>query len=175
MQRTRTTNRKLLKTTASVVLASFRSSTYPRGYASGPHSLRPCWPAVLNSFQGRLRLRLSLVAACNELVLSILCGSAAVSETIQNCIKRDTNDAPERQSLLRSAGASRATCLECFEGGVRGLDRVIDVAVRMGRREEGCFELRGGQIHSLFQHLMEELSIPLRIRQFCCIPIQHRA
>jgi len=35
----------MLKKPASVVLASFRSSTYPRGYASGLHSLRPCWTA----------------------------------------------------------------------------------------------------------------------------------
>jgi hypothetical protein len=48
MRKTRTTNRKLLKTTASGVLASFRSSTYPRGYASGLHSVRPCWTTTLN-------------------------------------------------------------------------------------------------------------------------------
>jgi hypothetical protein len=33
---------------ASGVLASFRPSTYPRGYASGLHSLRPCRTAILN-------------------------------------------------------------------------------------------------------------------------------
>jgi len=33
----------MLKKAGSVVLASLRSSTYPRGYASGLHSLRPCW------------------------------------------------------------------------------------------------------------------------------------
>jgi hypothetical protein len=38
----------MLKEAASGVLASFRSSTYPRGYASGLHSLRPCWAAPLN-------------------------------------------------------------------------------------------------------------------------------
>ena len=38
----------MLKTSASVVLASFRPSTYPRGYASGLHSLRPCWTNVLS-------------------------------------------------------------------------------------------------------------------------------
>ena len=32
----------MLKKSASVVLASFKSSTYPRGNASGLHSLRPC-------------------------------------------------------------------------------------------------------------------------------------
>jgi len=38
----------MLKNAASIVLASFRSSTYPRGYASGLHSLRPCWTAFLS-------------------------------------------------------------------------------------------------------------------------------
>jgi len=38
----------MLKQTASVVLASFRPSTYPRGYASALHSLRPCWTACLS-------------------------------------------------------------------------------------------------------------------------------
>ena len=61
---------RMLKQSASVVLASFRSSTgtrpphhsaartgvvllirrtvRPRGYASGLHSLRPCWTAFLS-------------------------------------------------------------------------------------------------------------------------------
>jgi hypothetical protein len=39
---------RMLKQSASGVLASFRSSTYPRGYASGLHSLRPCWTAFLS-------------------------------------------------------------------------------------------------------------------------------
>jgi hypothetical protein len=55
-----------MKTTASCVLTSFRSSTYPRGYASGHHSLRPCWTVVLNSFQGGLRFGLALVCGLAE-------------------------------------------------------------------------------------------------------------
>jgi hypothetical protein len=39
---------RMLKKSASVVLASFRPSTYPRGYASALHSLRPCWTAFLS-------------------------------------------------------------------------------------------------------------------------------
>ena len=42
---------RLLTKSASGVLASFRSSTYPRGYASGLHSLRPCCTAFLNSLR----------------------------------------------------------------------------------------------------------------------------
>jgi len=38
----------MLKKPASFVLASLRSSTYPRGYASGLHSLRPCWTNFLS-------------------------------------------------------------------------------------------------------------------------------
>ena len=38
----------MLKKSASVVLASFRPSTYPRGYASALHSLRPCRTAFLS-------------------------------------------------------------------------------------------------------------------------------
>ena len=38
----------MLKKSASNVLASFRPSTYPRGYASALHSLRPCWTAFLS-------------------------------------------------------------------------------------------------------------------------------
>jgi hypothetical protein len=41
----------MLKKSASVVLASFRPSTYPRGYASVLHSLRPCWRNFLNILQ----------------------------------------------------------------------------------------------------------------------------
>ena len=41
----------MLKQSASGVLASFRPSTYPRGYASALHSLRPCWAACLSILQ----------------------------------------------------------------------------------------------------------------------------
>ena len=43
---------RMLKSSASGVLASFRSSTYPRGYASGLHSLRPCWTNLLSILLG---------------------------------------------------------------------------------------------------------------------------
>jgi len=41
----------MLKQSASSVLASFRPSTYPRGYASALHSLRPCWTNCLSILQ----------------------------------------------------------------------------------------------------------------------------
>ena len=43
----------MLKKSASRVLASFRPSTYPRGYASALHSLRPCWTEFLSILQER--------------------------------------------------------------------------------------------------------------------------
>ncbi len=46
-----------LKKSASLVLASFRFSTYPRGYASALHSLRPCWTAFLSLLLGVFSLR----------------------------------------------------------------------------------------------------------------------
>ena len=42
---------RLLKQSASIVLASFRPSTYHGGCASGLHSLRPCWTACLSSLR----------------------------------------------------------------------------------------------------------------------------
>ncbi len=42
---------RVLKKPASIVLASFRPSTYLRGYASALHSLRPCWTNFLSILQ----------------------------------------------------------------------------------------------------------------------------
>jgi len=46
----------MLKKSASVVLASFRPSTYPRGYSSALHSLRPCWTNFSSILPGILPL-----------------------------------------------------------------------------------------------------------------------
>ena len=43
----------MLKKSASGVLASFRPSTYPSGYDSVLHSLRPCWTAFLSILRER--------------------------------------------------------------------------------------------------------------------------
>ncbi len=50
------TTSRLLKKSASVVLASFRPSTYP----SGLHSLRPCWTAFLSSLRDRTHVALAV-------------------------------------------------------------------------------------------------------------------
>ena len=47
---------RMLKKSASIVLVSFRPSTYLRWYASGPHSLRPCWTDFLSILQGSVLL-----------------------------------------------------------------------------------------------------------------------
>jgi len=57
----------MLKKSASFVLASFRSSTYPRGYASGLHSLRPCWTAILSILQNIVLLPNTYWLACRPL------------------------------------------------------------------------------------------------------------
>ena len=66
----------MLKKPASFVLASFRSSTYPRGYASGLHSLRPCWTAILSillAIQSRAPRVLSRQRVVQELSISADC------------------------------------------------------------------------------------------------------
>ena len=79
----------MLKKSASIVLASFRSSTgtrlshysvartdvvllirrtvRPRGYASGLHSLRSCWTAILSLLQNILLLPNTCGLACSAL------------------------------------------------------------------------------------------------------------
>jgi hypothetical protein len=42
---------RMLKKSSSSVLASFRPSTYPSGYAPDLHSLRPCWTVFLSILQ----------------------------------------------------------------------------------------------------------------------------
>ena len=51
---------RMLKKSASFVLASFRPSPYHRGYASALHSLRPCWTAFL-----------SILRECSPVVLHV--------------------------------------------------------------------------------------------------------
>jgi len=61
---------RLLKKSASSVLTSFRPSTYPEEYASGLHSLRPCWTAFLSSLRDRAHVALAVrtfdVRACQH-------------------------------------------------------------------------------------------------------------
>lgn len=49
MQAVLSDHSRALKKPASFVLTSLGPSTYPRGYASGPRSLRPRWTVFLNT------------------------------------------------------------------------------------------------------------------------------
>ena len=75
---------RMLKKSSSFVLASLRPSTYPRGYALGLHSLRPCWMAFLSILRGRSLLvqdvRASDVLACRQSFLQLVRGEARRNE-----------------------------------------------------------------------------------------------
>jgi hypothetical protein len=60
---------------ASGVLASFRPSTYPRGYASALHSLRPCWTAILSTLRERYPIVPHARAPSTFQLATILMGS----------------------------------------------------------------------------------------------------
>jgi len=47
---------RMLKKTASYVLASLKGSTYGKEYASPSRSLRPCWTAFLTILRNTLAL-----------------------------------------------------------------------------------------------------------------------
>ena len=109
------------------------------------------------SCEGRTASR-SAVSTSSPLRTLRPCWTAALSSflsdqpcipTDSRCIRRDTNDTITR--------------LEVFHRRMRGFDRVFDVAAGMRSREEGGFELRGGQVHSLFQHLVKELPISFHV------------
>src|SRR5688572_4339735 len=75
---------RMLKKSTSFVLASFRSSTYPRGYASCLHSLRPRWTAFLSI----LRIVLLLCYTCGQLsfhcVMIVFPQSASRLKLVEN-------------------------------------------------------------------------------------------
>ena len=96
---------RLLTKSASGVLASFRSSTYPRGYASGLHSPRPCWTAFLNNLRGsqkesgtfRRPCFLCTQVVCQQPVsLALGIGMCAICRT--GCVEFDSPEIP----VLRS-------------------------------------------------------------------------
>src|SRR5688572_1298742 len=115
-----------LKKSVSVVLASFRSSTYPRGYASALHSLRPCWTAfssllrglflllqtcwplkVLRSeavFQQHVRWRTALVCLCFVAVIGLQAGCITV-----NLIEPS---GPVKEVQLSGTGAGKVLLLD---------------------------------------------------------------
>jgi len=61
----------MLKKPASFVLASLRSSTYPRVYASAPHSLRPRWTAFLSILLMHLVLPATQIPVCASATIDV--------------------------------------------------------------------------------------------------------
>lgn len=62
--------------------------------------------------------------------------------------------------------------LECNLGRADGF---LDVLRTVGSGKECCFELRGGKIDALFQHVVKKLAVPFCVRLFCRAPVHHRA
>ncbi len=73
-------NGRMLKKPASVVLASFRPSTYRKGMPSGLHSLRPRWTVFLSILH-----RYSLVPQTRELRISRVPRESASKRTGGRC------------------------------------------------------------------------------------------
>jgi hypothetical protein len=161
---------RMLKKPASVVLASFRPSTYPRGYASGLHSLRPCWTDFLSILQGNVLLskagaeaahppahfavmdgegrgkaRSSIVTTIvlSGLVLSFLSGCALFAPREDVRLKQAT--AEELTVLLSQREASIQTIKGLFSAKVRG--GIIPIASRVEGslyyRRPNAMRLRG--------------------------------
>src|SRR6266513_3456411 len=110
----------MLKKSASSVLASFRPSTYPRGYASALHSLRPCWTAILSilrtietlacqhSFPQPVRRRLYAVAAPRVSLRSFFRPSSTPQPVVQAYAPADRpGHAASLQSHVPMAGCSK--------------------------------------------------------------------
>src|SRR5438132_4408600 len=102
---------RMLKKSASIVLASFRSSTYPRWYASGLHSLRSCW-AVFLSILRLIRSRNRVLGASTAL-------RTTHGETRRAFLRRVT-----RERIVRGLSVVRG----CFMSSDQPTRRVIALA-----------------------------------------------
>jgi hypothetical protein len=167
---------RMLKKSASIVLVSFRPSTgtrpphhsaartdvvllirrtvRPRGYASGPHSLRPCWTAFVSILQGNVFLskagtdeahppapfsvaggRRKRKASCSfdkatvlsVLALTLLSGCTWFAPREEVLLKRATME--ELTVLLSQREASIQTMKGLFSAKVRG--GIIPIATRV--------------------------------------------
>ncbi len=108
---------RMLKTSASIVLASFRPSTYPRGYASALHSLRPCWTNVLSILWSKLSVTRHALLALLLCLLVTACTTTPVPEEAAG-LKQAT--AEELATLLRQREAAIRTMKGLFSAKVRG-------------------------------------------------------
>ena len=115
----------MLKKSASCVLASFRPSTYPRGYVEALLSLRPCWTAFLNTLQAIRETKLHHTR--NRLLLVALSGLLALSGPAVSSLY--AQDYPP--DIARGKAVYTRHCLACHGAGGRG-DGPAAAGLRVG-------------------------------------------
>ena len=141
---------RMLKEFASIVLVSFRPSTYPKGYASGLHSLRPCWTNFLSILRNRVFLSgtrtVASVSGCTVvavLALTFLSGCGLFSPREEVQLKKATVE--ELTDLLSQREAAIQTMKGLFSAKVRG--GIIPIASRVEGsvyyRRPNAMRLRG--------------------------------
>ena len=141
---------RMLKKSASIVLVSFRPSTYPKGYASGLHSLRPCWTNFLSILRNRVFLSgtRTVASVSGSTVVAVLaltflsgCGLFSPREEVQ--LKKATVE--ELTDLLSQREAAIQTMRGLFSAKVRG--GIIPIASRVEGsvyyRRPNAMRLRG--------------------------------
>ncbi len=108
---------RMLKQSASIILASFRSSTYPRGYDSALHSLRPCWANCLSILSNVVSVtrHVSLV-----LLLCFLVAGCTTTPALEETAGLKQATAEELTVLLRQREAAIRTMKGLFSAKVRG-------------------------------------------------------
>ena len=133
-----------------IVLVSFRPSTYPKGYASGLHSLRPCWTNFLSILRNRVFLSgtRTVASVSGSTVVAVLaltflsgCGLFSPREEVQ--LKKATVE--ELTDLLSQREAAIQTMRGLFSAKVRG--GIIPIASRVEGsvyyRRPNAMRLRG--------------------------------
>ena len=161
---------RMLKKSASVVLVSFRPSTYPRGYAAVLHSLRPRWTNFLSILRGSVLLSWASAMEAHPpfssavigggdrekasrsfvntivwcvLALTILPGCTLVAPREEVPLKQAT--AQELTALLSEREAAIETMKGLFSAKVRG--GIIPIASRVEGslyyRRPNAMRLRG--------------------------------
>ena len=133
-----------------IVLVSFRPSTYPKGYASGLHSLRPCWTNFLSILRNRVFLSgtRTVASVSGSTVVAVLaltflsgCGLFSPREEVQ--LKKATVE--ELTDVLSQRAAAIQTMRGLFSAKVRG--GIIPIASRVEGsvyyRRPNAMRLRG--------------------------------
>jgi len=183
---------RMLKKLASIVLASFRPSTYRRGYASGLHSLRPCWTTFLSILQGsvllskteaveahlpvpfavmgdrgrgKARSSFAVTIVMSMATLTVLSGCALFAPREEVQLKQATAD--ELTALLSQREAAIRTMKGLFSAKVQG--GIIPIASRVEGalyyRRPNAMRLRGFTAvgSELFEFVQVEDQFRLRL------------